>query len=466
MDDVRSPHEWRPAIPKGAGPLYLVIADALASDIQAGALVAGDRLPPQRALAEALDIDFTTVSRAYAEARRRGLVEGRVGQGTYVRAGRPNREAPQISSGVVDMAMNLPPRFNEASLSTRLWAGIGELEAEGGMNLILRYQEAGGAAADRRAGVDWLGDRLPGLPEERLLICPGAQGALLALITILRKGDAPVAVEALTYPGFRSLAEHLAIPLAPVAIDAEGLDPEAFESVCRAQRPRLLYCTPTLHNPTTATMSLGRREAVIAVARKHGVLIIEDDAYGKLSGSTVPTLAALAPDIVYHIAGLSKCLSPALRVAYVAAPDDRAATRLMGAIRATTSMASPLGAAIATHWIDSGLAEEAVAAIRHETEARRAIAVDLLGEHGLTSAQNAFHAWLPLANDWSRGEFSARLRSAGVGVVPSDAFALRQPPEAVRLGLGAAPDRSLLLRSLETIADLVARSPAMSSMVV
>lgn len=466
MDNDRSPHGWRPTIQKGAGPLYLAIADALAADVQAGTLGAGDRLPPQRSLAEALDIDFTTVSRAYAEARKRGLVEGRVGQGTYVRAGRASRQPSRIPTGLVDMAMNLPPRFDDPSLAARLWVGIGALEAEGGMDLILRYQEAGGTAADRLAGAAWLEDRLPDVPVERLLVCPGAQGALLALAAILAKGDAPIAVEALTYPGFRSLAEHLAIPLASVAMDAEGLDPDALESVCRTRKPRLLYCTPTLHNPTTATMSLERREAVIAVARKYGLIIIEDDAYGKLSGGTPPPLAALAPDIVYHVASLSKCLSPALRVAYVVVPDARAAARLTGAIRATTSMASPLGSAIATHWIETGVAEEALAAIRAEAEARRGIAVDLLGGHGIVTAQNAFHAWLPLTDSWTRGEFAARLRSAGVGVVPSDAFALSQPPEAVRLGLGAAPGRDRLTLSLETIADLMGQSPAMSSMVV
>ncbi len=466
MENDRLPHGWRPTIQKGAGPLYLAIADALAADVQAGILAAGDRLPPQRSLAEALDIDFTTVSRAYAEARKRGFVEGRVGQGTYVRAGRASREAPRVSSGLVDMSMNLPPKFDDQSLGARLWAGIGGLESEGGMDLILRYQEAGGTAADRLAGAAWLEDCLPDVPIERLLVCPGAQGALLALVAILGKGDAPIAVEALTYPGFRSLAEHLAIPLAPVAMDAEGLDPEAFESICRTRKPRLLYCTPTLHNPTTATMSLERREAVIAVARKYGILIVEDDAYGKLSGDSPLPLAALAPDIVYHVASLSKCLSPALRVAYVVVPDARAAARLTGAIRATTSMASPLGSAIATHWIETGVAEEALAAIREEAEGRRRIAVELLGKHGIVTAQNGFHAWLPLTDAWTRGEFAARLRSAGVGVVPSDAFALSQPPEAVRLGLGAAPNRERLALSLETMADLVGQSPAMSSMVV
>ncbi|PJG47104.1 GntR family transcriptional regulator [Sphingobium sp. LB126] len=466
MDDERPAHEWRPAIPEGASPLYLAIADALAADIQKGALSAGDRLPPQRALADALDIDFTTVSRAYAEARKRGLVEGRVGQGTYVRAGRVGRPPLNAGSGLVDMGMNLPPKFDDAALGAQLWAGIGDLEADGGMDLILRYQDVGGAGMDRQAGVAWLAERLPDLSAERLLVCPGAQSALLALVTALDVKDGPIAVEALTYPGLRSLAAHLSIELVPVAMDGDGLDPDDFRAVCRTRKPRVLYCTPTLHNPTTATMPLERRKAIVAIAREFGVQIIEDDAYGKLSGSAIPPLAALAPDIGYHVAGLSKCLSPALRIAYVVVPDLRASVRLSGAIRATTSIASPLGAAIATRWIETGLADQVVVAIRAETEARRAIASRLLGAHGLVTARNAFHSWLPLAAPWTRGEFAARLRQAGIGVVPSDSFAVSHLVEAVRLGLGAPATRERLTDGLSTIGDLLQQAPAMSSLVV
>jgi hypothetical protein len=144
-------------------------------------------------------------------------------------------------------------------------------------------------------------------------------------------------------------------------------------------RPALLCCTPNLHNPTTATIPLERREAIAAIARDHDVVIVEDDAYGKLAGNGLAPLAALAPERTYHIASLSKSLAPALRVAYVACPDARSAARLTGAIRATTSMASPLGAAIATRWIETGLADQTLAAIRTEAEARRAIALRLLG---------------------------------------------------------------------------------------
>ena len=162
----------------------------------------------------------------------------------------------------------------------------------------------------------------------------------------------------------------------------------------------------------------------MAIARAHDLILLEDDAYGGLAGNGLPPLAALAPERTYHVASLSKSLAPALRVAYVVCPDPRAAARLTGALRATTSMASPLGAAIATRWIETGTAEAALAAIQAETEKRRALAERILGQDGLRTARHGYHAWLPLDHGWMRGDFAARLRHAGIGVVPSDAFAL------------------------------------------
>ncbi|MGP1255632.1 MAG: PLP-dependent aminotransferase family protein [Kiloniellales bacterium] len=459
---------WAPEIDAAAGPLYLAIAEALASDIHAGRLSEGARLPPQRALAARLGIDFTTVSRAYAEAARRGLVEGRVGRGTFVCA----RRRAEVSSaasppdGLVDLSMNLPPRFDEPDLAARMWRGLSGLEAEGGLDLLLRYQDPGGTRRDRAAGVRWLSPQLPSVPLERVLVCPGTQGALLAVAGLLTAPGETLCTEVLTYPGLRSLAAQLHLRLAAVPMDADGLIPEAFEAVCRDRKPKALYCTPTLQNPTTATLPLARREALVAIARRHGVAIIEDDAYGALPETPLPPLAALAPDLVYHVAGLAKSVAPALRIAYLAVPDARAAARVAGAIRATAGMASPLTAALATRWIEEGTAVAVLTAIRREARARQAIAAEVLPAEWLQADPQGFHAWLSLPAPWTRGEFAARLRSVGIGVVGSDAFALLEPPEAVRLALGAAPGRTELQRSLQVVADLLLQSPALSSLVV
>ncbi|MEP9371931.1 PLP-dependent aminotransferase family protein [Mesorhizobium sp. KR1-2] len=457
---------WSPSISKADGPLYLAIADALSADIASGRLPAGFRLPPQRTLADQLGIDFTTVSRAYAEARKRGLVEGRVGQGTYVRARRQAGPAPLVT-GVIDMSMNLPPRFDDPELAGRMWDGISGLQASDGIELLMRYQEAGGTSRDRAAGATWLAPRLGEIGAERLLVCPGAQGVMLALLGALVAPGETVAAEALTYPGFLAAAEHLRLRVAGVAVDAEGLVPEAFEELCRERAPKVLYCNPTLHNPTTATLSLARRERIAAIAREHDVLIIEDDAYGALPLNPLAPFAALAPDITYHIAGLAKCVAPALRVAYLVVPEGRSLAQLAGAIRATAGMASPLTMAIATRWIEDGTAQAVLAAIRKETRERQAIVSQTLPPELVQANPEGFHAWLKLPSHWSRGDFAARLRSEGIGVVTSDAFSVGgTAPEAVRLGLGAAPDRASLSASLQKIAELLDQQSAMASMVV
>ena len=457
---------WIPSISKSDGPLYLGIADAIAAAIESGELADGARLPPQRSMAGALDIDYTTVSRAYAEAGRRGLVEGRVGQGTFVVRRPFGKPASHAISAQVDLGMNVPPPIDDPALVARMWRAFSELEHTGGPELLRHYQPPGGTGADRTAGMRWLSRRLPSLAVERVLVCPGAQGAMLTAMGILAAPGDTVLSEALCYPGFRSLAAQLRLTVRPVAMDEEGVVPEDFDTACRRDRPKVLYCTPTLHNPTTATMSRARREAIAEVARLHGVPILEDDAYAPLLTEPLPPLAALAPELTYYVGGLAKSLAPALRIAYLATPDARTAARIMGGIRATATMASPLTAALATTWIADGTADAVLLAIRAEARARQAIAASILPPDMVQTHPDAFHVWLSLFEPWTRQEFASRMRSTGIATVTSDAFAVERPPEAVRLALGAAVSRSTLGEGLRIIADLLQQSPAMSSVVV
>ncbi|WP_421932462.1 PLP-dependent aminotransferase family protein [Phenylobacterium sp.] len=454
--------DWRPRLDPAAGPLYLAIAEAIASDLTAGRLAPGARLPPQRVLAQGLGVDFTTVSRAYAEAARRGLVEGRVGQGTYVRV--PGAAAS--AGGPVDLSMNLPPHFEDRELTGRMWREIAELQATG-LDLLLRYQEAGGAAADRQAGALWLQDRLPGLDPERITVCPGAQSALLAVIGALAAPGETICAEALTYPGLKALAAQLRLNVIGLAMDGEGIVPDAFEAACRDHPVKALVCTPTLQNPTTATMSLARRRALVDIARAHAVPIVEDDAYGLLPETSPPPIAALAPDLTFHIAGLAKPVSPALRIAYLAAPDSRSGAKVRAAIRATTAMASPLTAAIATRWITGGTAQAVRDAIRQEARARQVLAARLLPAGSFAAHPDGFHLWLNLPPGWTRGEFALQLRATGIGVVVSDAFAIGpNPPEAVRIGLGGPAPRRQIDKALAAVADILDGAPVMTSAAV
>lgn len=453
---------WQPKIDRDEGPMYLAIADALAADIASGALAPGAALPSQRALASALGVDFTTISRAYNQARDRGLIEGRAGQGTFVRMRGVSRQQSALTG--VDMSMNLPPVFDDQALAARMWREIADIEQTGGLPLLLRYQEAGGGMEDRAAGGEWLASRIGAVEPGRVIVTAGAQGALAAIMGTLAAAGEAICVEELTYPGLRALAAFTGVRLVPLSMDGEGLLPDVFERACRAEKPKALYCMPTIHNPTTANMPLERREAIAAIARAHGVPIIEDDAYGMLPVSGEPTLAKLAPDLVYYVGGVAKTLSPALRIAYLVAPDLRAASRLVGGVRATTLMASPLSTAIATRWITSGTAQGVLSAIRRATDERNRLARRLLP--GAIMNDAGFHAWLPLGHGWQRGAFVSHLRNAGIGVVASDAFAVGAATEAVRLSLGSAGTVADLERSLNVIADLLDNPGPLSEMIV
>lgn len=450
---------WLPVIADDAGPVYLAIAAAIAADIAAGRLKPGDRLPPQRLLAGRLGLDHTTVTRAYGEARRRKLVEARVGHGTFVRADAlpaPRRPAALL----VDMTMNQPPPPDDPALLARLDLVPNPLA-------WMRYPGPADLEADRAAGLSWLAGRLPGLDASRLLVCPGVQGALAVLLTTLTRPGDLICAEDLTYPGIIAAAGQFGLRLKGVPLDRDGIDPDAFADLCASQPPRLLYCMPTLHNPTTAVMPAARREALVAVARRYGVAIVEDDIYGPLLADGPPPLAALAPDLVYHVAGLSKCLSPALRLAYLALPEARQAARLTQALRATALMPAPLTARLATGWIGDGTAALMVAALRREAVARQAMAAARLPAGAYVAARpEAFHLWLDVGPDWTRAGFAAHLRGQGIVLAPADAFAIGgSVPEAVRVCLGAAADRQELAVVLDRLAAALAR-PAPGTTVI
>ena len=457
---------WLPEIRKGGKPIYLAIADAIGQDIARGRLSLDDRLPPQRFLADQLGLDLTTVSRAYAEAGRRGLVIGRVGQGTFVC--RPTALPPPSEArspgGVMDMTMNAPPLPNDPPLIARMRRDMAEMAMQIDLRTLIGYRDYAGSAHDRKAGLRWLNPRLPDLTPERLLICPGTQGAILALFSLLARPGETVCSEALTYPGAKAAAAQLGLQLIGLPMDGDGIDPDGFRIACQTHAPKALYCNPTQHNPTTLTMPLKRRQALVAIAREFGVPIIEDDAYGMIPLAGPPPLAALAPELTYHVSGLAKCVAPALRIAYLAVPDARHAARVSAVLRATMLMASPISSALATRWINGGTAQDMLRAIRAEAVARQTLATQILPLGSFDAAPDSSHLWLRLPSSWPRAQFVTALHGRNMVVAGSDAFAVTlPPPEALRLCLGTLHDRGECAEALGIIADLLGQSPAVTA---
>jgi DNA-binding transcriptional MocR family regulator len=454
--------DWNPDLTRSDRPRYLAIADLLAADIERGHLAAGDRLPPQRRLASRLGIDFTTVARGYVEAQKRGLVHSRVGQGTFVRAapkaGRGLREAPVYG---VDLSMNLPPEPSDPVLIERMQAGLSEVARD--LVPLLRYQGFGGSQSDKDSASIWLGRRGLIPVQERIFIAPGAHPALLGIFGTLAKPGDTILSEAITYPGIRSIAAQLGLNLVGLPMDEHGIHPDALVEVCQRLKPRALYLNPTLQNPTTLTIPVGRRTDIAEAARRLRLPIVEDDAYGFIPPHGPAPFAAIAPDITWHVAGLAKCIGAGLRAAYVVAPDAKTGWPFAAAVRAATVMASPLTVALATRWIEDGTADAILHFIRTETAARQRLTAEILPAGSYTADPLSFNLWVPLPAPWTRSAFVGHMRSTGIGVVASDAFtADGNPPEAVRVCLGGPADRAVVRGALEYMAHALAGSPEMA----
>lgn len=450
---------WIPELVE-AGPLFLEITRALESDVRGGRLRPGDRLPTHRELAERLGVNVGTVSRAYAEGRRRGLIRGEVGRGTFV-AGEeapPLRPVdPTLESDTIDLGVNLP--LSEPGPDLR--AALRELAEAPDIEHRLSYRDPGGAARTREAGASWL--RRCGLDfsPSQVVVCSGSQHAILvALASVVGPGE-EVLCEALTYPGFIGTARLLGLRLRPLDVDAEGIIPESLEAACIAHRPRLLYCMPRLNNPTTSVTTAARRARIAEIARAHDLTLVEDDVQlGMLEEDCGPVLSELAPDHVITIVGLSKTLMPGLRISFVAGAQHRAA-RLGEIVWSSIWMASPLGAELAATWIEDGSCDRVVAARRREMTERHALMASALEGLRYATRPFAYHAWLELPHAWRADAFAEALAQRGVVVTPASAF-LPGPgpaPEAIRVSLSGPRDRATLQRGLERIRELALSPP-------
>ena len=457
--------DWVPTLEDRAGPLYQRIVDALSADVSSGRLRRGQQLPTHRALASALGIDLTTVTRAYAEARQRGLTEARVGQGTFVAEGMA-RQA-DTPAPAFDLSMNLPPQPLAADLEGRLTRGLLAIEREAGFSAYLNYREPAGSQDERDAGAAWLGARVPNAHGDRLVIAPGTQNALLNFLMTQVPSGGVVLAEALTYPGLKAAAAYAGVRVAGVAADAAGIVPDALAEACRRHAAKAVYLVPTIHNPTAVTMPLARRKAVADVIRQNGLTLFEDDAYGALAPDAVP-LATLIPERTFLAASLSKCIAPGLRVSFVLTPGRAAAAAMANAVRASAQMPVALMIAVVTRWLRDGSATAIVDAIRQEAVARQKLAARALAGHAYAAHPNGHHIWVDLPRGWSRAEFAAHVQRQGLAVVTSEAFWVGEsgePPHAIRVALGAARSRADLARALDILSGALTSS-AVSAQVV
>lgn len=421
-----------------------------------GSLKPGDRLPPQRQLAAQLNLDLTTVTRAYDEARRRHLLEGRGARGTYV-------AAPRIElTSVLDLSMNTPPPPAGVDFDDLLKQGLSQVMMGADTALLMTYHLGGGSDSDRKAGARWLEPMFGALDSAQVVVCPGAQAAIAALILALTKPGDVILTEPASYPGLRTAAPLFGRRIVAVEADQHGMVPEMLEQACHQHQPGLLYLNPTLQNPTAITIPERRRKELANIAKRCNVRIVEDDPYWLLADAPPPPIATFAPEQVSYISTLSKCLTPGLRVAFVLIRDPHERERFLVALRSFALMVAPLTAALATQWILDGSAAALMEGVRKEARLRHWMARDILaGRYSGTG--DGLHVWLELPGYWNSSQLARAADSEGIAVTPAEAFATSATGSgsvnAIRISLGSIKDRGRLQTGLQKLSHLLARRP-------
>jgi DNA-binding transcriptional MocR family regulator len=230
-------------------------------------------------------------------------------------------------------------------------------------------------------------------------------------------------------------------------------------------KPKAVYLIPTLHNPTTATLSPERRDAIARTIGAANTMLVEDDAYGLLDPSASP-IANLIPERTYLCTTLSKCIAPALRLAFLVTPNTNARHEMRGSLQAAVQMPAPLMAALVTHWMETGIADRIIAAIRNEAIGRQQLAQRALNDFQFLTKRTAHHVWLRLAAGSGTPEITANLLRNDLAIVGSDAFVVDgHAPHAARLSLGAARNRAELAQALQILVTTL-RQPASMRQIV
>ncbi|QJT09973.1 PLP-dependent aminotransferase family protein [Oceanidesulfovibrio marinus] len=452
---------WRPDKSMLKRPAYLSLVQHVSDAISQGLLGPGERLPAQRELAAEIGVSLQTVSRAYEELRRRNLVQGEVGRGTFVQArgyieATPFR-ADRLADTTVDLSIYKPVA---ASIhKERMSRTLAQLSKDVPDDVLFSFRPNEGIPRHIASGREWL--RMCGLDvdQDRVLITNGVtQGTTAALLTACKPGGTVVA-EAVGHHSLAGLCSYLGLKLKGLTIDEHGIVPDAFERACAESKVEVLYLIPNLANPTVTLMPEDRRQAIVDIARANDVFIVENDVLGPLVPHKPPPLAALAKERTFYLTSFTKSIMPSLRSGYMAIPPGMLLTT-RNRLLATAWMATPLMAEIASRWVTDGTAKELVMWQRKAIHERNRIAAHILGNLEFRSNPNAMHIWLSLTDQWKTDQFVAQAQKQGVAIAPSGPFVLDPDSDvrAVRVSLGSANTRNLK-RGLRVLAQLLSFEP-------
>lgn len=448
------PMSWRPDLDKSSRSYYQTLAQQLETDIKNGVLRPGTKLPPQRELADFLDINVSTVSKAFKLCELKGLLSATVGSGTFV-------AYDALSSGNLmihhdgDLLINMGPTAPEPSGNEFLLKMAREMLSEADAQRLFSYYAPGEDEWQKDAAAKlmlYCGHRAD---REQILFAGGGQNALTAVLaSLFQRGD-KIAVDDHTYPGIKTAAAMLGLQLVPVPGGQDGMDDGMLRNLCKTERIRGIYLIPACHNPTTAVIPEEKQDQIARIVREFGCILIEDGTYQILhKGSR--SISDRVPEQSVYILSLSKGIAPGLRFSCLSVPTAWKA-KTTDALYSLNVSTAPMLAELSARIIASGQFETIISHHRRHTRERNQIVSRYLGTDCCLGSDENIFRWLILPDQYTGAEFEALARSKGVQIFGAERFAVGNtlPARAVRLSVCSPHNAEQLEQGIGILAELL-----------
>ncbi|MEK4730429.1 MULTISPECIES: PLP-dependent aminotransferase family protein [unclassified Paenibacillus] len=449
------PMSWTPVRKKLSSPIYRSIASLLEYDIINGFLAPNTKLPPQRELADYLDVNLSTITRAFKICEVKGLIYAVTGRGTFVTPHVRNAiflEEHVERNQYIEMGIIQPLDHCNDQVAEM----VKQVASKDYLTTLLDYRHPLGIPYHQTAARTWMHQFGMEAEAKNIMIVSGAQNALaLTLMSLFHPGD-KIAVDIHTYPNFIELANLLNIQLVPIDGDTSGMLPESLEKSCNTNHIKGIYLIPSCHNPTAIVMDMERRQNLAKIINQHGIILIEDDIYSFLSPSGFLPVSHFVPDHFVYILSTSKSLSSGLRVAYMTCTELLKEKMHYGVFNVNIKTSS-LNAEIITEMIHSGIAEEIIRQKRAIALERSKLYQSYFHQYTQTENPLSFYRWLPLSHHYQLKELENKAMDYGIHIYHSARFLTRKDngDQFLRVSLSSSLDQLELVIGLQRLQRLL-----------
>ena len=449
------PMSWKPESVNMAAPIYISIADKLEEDIISGLLSPGTKLPPQRELADYLDVNLSTISRAFKLCEQKGLICATVGSGTFVSSDAGTSSFLLHDHGSAQI-IEMGAMFPDSTTNDEISAHLKKMLAEPGFGKLFQYGSPEGSIWQKETAAKLISNAGYDAVPSNILLANGGQNAIAAILAGLFNPGDRIGTDPVTYPGIKTAANMLGIQLIPIKQENYEISEDGLLYACRNEKIKGLYLIPDYHNPTTHTMSIAIRKMVADVARRNKLIVIEDAILSLFGNTNIAPITSFAPENTIYISSVSKIIAPGLRLAYIVAPDIYK-KKISDALYNINISVSPMIAELVSRMITSGVVDRIIEKHRICTRGQNALVDRYLDGYSVIGEAECIFRWLILPERFTSESFEAKAYRAGVQVYAAERFAVgrARPEQAVRLAVSSPGNNANLLEAIKIIKKLL-----------